>query len=362
MNYTRPTSSCTNQNGKRQCPLGQPAPFLREKQQQEKMGLASPNAHNLNIQNYSFDEILGLFDLSYDISIQDMKKAKNKVLMLHPDKSRLPADYFLFYKKALDIVAKYYENQHRQDRVLTKETATYVPLKTHDVNKATSQKVSSVIKDMSPREFQEKFNDLFEKNSLGNRPDPKRNEWFSNEDAVYDIKETVSQSNMAMVLEKIKDQNQGLIKYRGVQEMRHTGSGANFYDEGEGDDDAAEDVYISSDPFSKLKFDDLRKVHKDQTVFAVSEKDFQKVQTYASTEQFVRARGQQDLKPLEKSNAEKILLDQERVMKERMAKKQHEAVLRSQQYEEINRAVLSTFLQLENGGDVPKIQGSRSTF
>jgi hypothetical protein len=359
MNYTQ--SSCSNQNGKRYCPLGQPAPFLREKQQQEKMATSSsPITHNLNIQNYRFDELLSLFDLSYDISIQDMKKAKNKVLMLHPDKSRLPADYFLFYKKALDIIAKYYENHHRQDRKTTPENVAYVPLKTHDTNTATSNKITSVIKDMSPREFQEKFNDLFEKNSLGNRPDPKRNEWFSKEEAVYDIKEPVSQSNMAVVLEKIKEQNQGLVKYRGVQEMRSSGSGTNFYDEGGEDPEDAEDVYVSSDPFSKLKFDDLRKVHKDQTVFAVSERDFQKVQQYASTEQFVRARGQQDLTPLEKSNAEKMLLEQERIMKERMARKQHEAVLRSQQYEEINRAVLSTFLQLENGGDVPKLHGSRS--
>ena len=43
--------------------------------------------HNLNIQEYSLEEVLGLFDLhSYDISIEDLKRAKKKVLMLHPDK------------------------------------------------------------------------------------------------------------------------------------------------------------------------------------------------------------------------------------------------------------------------------------
>ena len=48
---------------------------------------------------YSLKDILDLFDLDYDINIDDLKRAK-KVLMTHPDKSRLDAKYFLFYKKS----------------------------------------------------------------------------------------------------------------------------------------------------------------------------------------------------------------------------------------------------------------------
>ena len=56
--------------------------------------------HNLNIQEYSLDEVLGLFDLhDYNLTIDHLKKAKRKVVMLHPDKSRLDAKYFLFYQK-----------------------------------------------------------------------------------------------------------------------------------------------------------------------------------------------------------------------------------------------------------------------
>ena len=46
----------------------------------------SGSQHNLDISKYSFEEILGLFDLSYDISEDEMKRAKRKVLMTHPDK------------------------------------------------------------------------------------------------------------------------------------------------------------------------------------------------------------------------------------------------------------------------------------
>jgi hypothetical protein len=58
--------------------------------------------HNLDIHTYSLEETLGLFDLNHQLSVEDMKRAKKKVLMLHPDKSRMDAKYFLFYKKAYE--------------------------------------------------------------------------------------------------------------------------------------------------------------------------------------------------------------------------------------------------------------------
>ena len=75
--------------------------------------------HNLNINTYSLDDLLGLFNLSYDISMEDLKRAKKVVLMTHPDKSRLPPDYFLFYKKAFDVVVKFYEENNRQNQSMT---------------------------------------------------------------------------------------------------------------------------------------------------------------------------------------------------------------------------------------------------
>ena len=69
------------------------------------------STHNLNIHQYSFKELLELFDLSNTISVEDLKRAKKKVLMTHPDKSRLPSEYFLFYKKAFEIIYSFYENK-----------------------------------------------------------------------------------------------------------------------------------------------------------------------------------------------------------------------------------------------------------
>ena len=81
--------------------------------------------------------------------------------MLHPDKSKLPPDYFLFYKKAFDIVCQFYENQNKQNADISSKNTAYVPIKAPT---SAVQQVSTVIEKMGEKGFQDKFNELFEKN------------------------------------------------------------------------------------------------------------------------------------------------------------------------------------------------------
>jgi len=295
--------------------------------------------HNLNIHMYSLDELLGLFELTYNMTQTELRNAKRRVLMLHPDKSKLPPEYFLFYKKAFEVVVQFYENNNKQNQSMTEEATTYRPL-TNGLNKATIQKVTTVAGEMAPKEFQNKFNELFEKN-MAAKPDASKNEWFTKDEPVYKTEETVSSKNMGQVFENMKQKTAELVKYRGVQEIDRSG-GTRLYE-----DDDENDLYISSDPFSKLKFDDLRKVHKDQTIFAVSESDYSKVKKYSSVDHFVRERGNQPLNPLDKPEAERILEAKDRQFREQIMQKQHAANLRTMQYEEKNKSIISSFMLLE---------------
>ena len=90
--------------------------------------------HNLNISMYSLEEILGLFNLTYDIDLDGIKRAKKKVLMLHPDKSRLSSDYFIFYKHAFEIIVRYYEEQTRHNRKTSSESTIYSQINETDKN------------------------------------------------------------------------------------------------------------------------------------------------------------------------------------------------------------------------------------
>jgi len=292
---------------------------------------------------YNLQEILGLFDLTYTITIEDLKRAKKKVLMLHPDKSRLSPDYFLFYKKAFDIILQLYENNNKQNQTINSETVKYKPLE-NTLNNAAKNKVKTVIGEMDKSEFNNTFNQLFNDNMV-KKPSQTRNDWFSKEEPIYNIDPNVSTKNMGAVLDTIKQKNAELAKYNGIQELYvNSNSGSRLYDENE--DEEAEDVYISTDPFSKLKFDDLRKVHKDQTVFAVSERDINKVQQYSSMDHFMRERGKQTLTPLEKQEAEYMLAMKDKQYRERLMQKEYQANLRALENAEKNKTVLSSFLRL----------------
>ena len=192
---------------------------------------------------------------------------------------------------------------------------------------------------MSSGVFQEKFNQLFEEN-MTNKPDPNKNQWFTNTDSSYEIKEQVNSKNMKQVFDNIKQQQNSIVKYNGVKTMTSNSSANSIYEN--------EDDYISTDPFSKLKFDDLRKVHKDETVMTVSEDDYQKVPKYNSVDQFVRVRGNQSLNPMEKQDAERKLQEENAVYKQHMMQKEYDAKLKSMEYEKKNKSVLSNFLRLTN--------------
>ena len=299
--------------------------------------------HNLNIHMYTFDEILTLFDLTTKINMEDLKRAKKKVLMMHPDKSHLGSEYFLFYKKAFELVVEFYNNHNKQNQEITEETTNYSALDTNSWNKSTTKQINKAIGEMPKEQFREKFNQLFEKN-MQKEIKPDVNDWFSKNDPLYQIDENADKSmdkNMNRSMTKIKQQTNSINIYRGVQTLSSSSRSSNLYDD---DQDSGE--YVSCDPFSKLKYDDLRKVHKDQTVFAVSESDFDKVEKYGSVDHLNRARGNQILTPLDKMDAQRMLDSQESKMKEQIMKKEHLAKLETMKYQEKNKIIMSTFLQL----------------
>ena len=299
--------------------------------------------HNLDIQTYSLEELLGLFGLTtYNISTNDLRQAKKRVLMLHPDKSKLESKYFLFYKKAFDVIVQFYDNQNRQHKQVDGKELVYQP--NEDSDNSTSDNINKQINEISNSDFQDKFNRLFESNNMGNRPDTTQNEWFKQEDNEFNIPEgKISRNEMGDAFNRVKQQSNSVIKYNGVQEMLHTTSAGNssLYEDN--------DQYVSCDPFGKLQYDDLRKVHRDQTVLSVSEHDFDQSKTYKSVDEFNRARSQYSYDPLEKEKATTMLQEQERVMNEQMMQKEYKSKLQTQQYAEKNKTVLASFLQLKNG-------------
>jgi len=293
------------------------------------------SAHNLDINNYSLEEIFGLFDLTYDLSEESMRAAKKKVLMIHPDKSRLPPAYFHFYREAYEIVLNIYKQKARSSAAGNKsDKPIYEPI----------NHTESLPQEMTEAKgaFNSKFNELYDKNMV-RKQDTSRYDWFRQSESVYDdfSQKQVNPKNMGSELDAIKQKQAALQVYRGVQELNASGQRGTSYFE---DDDGAE--YASSDVFSKLKFDDLRKVHKDQSVFAVSESDFNKRPQYKSVDQFVRDRDG-GVAPLSKIEATQLLERQQREKEQIIMNKQRREYMLQKEYEEKQKSVRAAFLRLQ---------------
>ena len=52
---------------------------------------------DLDIKNYNLNELLDLFNLPYNFTKQDLKQAIKIVYKMHPDKSGLDKEYFMFF-------------------------------------------------------------------------------------------------------------------------------------------------------------------------------------------------------------------------------------------------------------------------
>lgn len=71
---------------------------------------------DLDLDNYVYQELIDLFDVPTLYTIEDLKRAKQIVAQTHPDKSGLDAKYFIFFKRAFQILADIYRHRVREEK------------------------------------------------------------------------------------------------------------------------------------------------------------------------------------------------------------------------------------------------------
>lgn len=300
--------------------------------------------HNLDINNYSSEEIFNLFDLDpHNLTHENLKEAKKKVLMMHPDKSNLDSDYFLFYINAFKIILQYFREINKQNQEITPENTEYKNIEKPVIKVNIKDKINKIEKN----EFNKWFNNQFEKN-MTQKKNTSNYDWFKDHKSVFNVDSIDQPGQINDQLQKIKQSSKDMIKYTGVENMTYN-NGTYIYDDDD-DDETIKNTYVSSDIFGKLKFDDLRKVHKDQTVFAVSENDIHKVKKYSSMDHLIRERGMNSKEyiPIEKSKCEELFKLEEKQRTEYFMKKQHKSYLKTNDFQNKNQTILSTFLNLTN--------------
>ncbi len=276
---------------------------------------------DLNIDNYDLEDLLNLFHLNYEFNEIDMKKAKNVALKTHPDKSGLNREVFMFFMKAYKMLESIYEFKMKRSRCVSNIN--------YESEKMETSKKTLLLKKldgMKAGDFNKWFNNMFEKVKITDDDvDGGYGKWFkSNED--MDEDRITNKRDMEAAFNKKKAASRELIIHKGVNELSYNGGGYDLT--------RNKPEEYSSDIFSKLQYDDLRKVHTE-TVVPVTQEDYLRKKKYSNVESLKKARREQNPSMLSLEQSKQLLNG--RKSKERVSDT-HRAFKILKREEEVNRA------------------------
>jgi hypothetical protein len=291
----------------------------------------------LDIHKYSFNDLLDVFDLKPNLTVEDLKRTRRQVLSLHPDKNRaVSVEHYMFFKSAYELIESYYKMIKQQTAVLPSEEIQYDP---DFVPK--NQSVDAEIGKINKKDFNARFNTIFE-SKIKTPEDEERLKWFRDADTQqYDTVKNAK--DIHNTFDKIRTNKTGMVVYNGefaplTGGMRNMG-GNSFYDEPETDQNG----YITCNPFDKLKYDDITRVHRDQTIIPVEQSEFARATQMRTLNQY---KGAPDVAIMEKEKAQQFLDHRAQMHNNSILEKHHNMQKKVTMYEQMNGDILSQFMLL----------------
>ena len=292
-------------------------------------------SHELDITKYSLEELFGLFKLKPQaLDSTTLKSVRHWVLMTHPDKSKLPASYFLFYKRAYDIIAEFAAENNKCDaNVVSAATSLFESRKSNLQDCADLG--NTAIRRAAAKVDTETFNRMFTAAVPKNAQ--RDNNWFHE---TNNISTPVAQPNrIAEAMESLRARpgcnNTTVISTATSAATLQCGNA--YYDP---DDDVDCADYIQSEVFSRLRFEDLRKVHRDHSIFSVSESQFNPASAKITQ--------RDDIAPISEAESWQILQADQSKWTDIYLQKEYAAKLRSNRAANASRAVMAQFMQIDN--------------
>lgn len=255
---------------------------------------------DLNIDNYTLQDLYNLFNISHNSILDEslMKNAKQIVLKIHPDKSRLDSKYFLFFSNAYKRLYSIYEfqnkNTNKNERDLKKDYF-------EDSNKTVLDTMFETKKELKdPKNFNSWFNEKFEKHKLEDDNTNKGyGDWLKSDEGLYSTQDNVTQSNMNEAFERQKKQIQALSVYNGISDTYAGFSGGGFLLDNQSSN-------FSGSLSSGIGFTDLRQAHVE-TIIPITQDDYEQIPKYRNVNDYKVSRDRTDIKPLSKEQSERIL-------------------------------------------------------
>jgi hypothetical protein len=312
-----------------------------------------------DINSYSFQNICDLFGIDdiHCMTDQQLLLCKKKVVQLHPDKNpKLPKEVFLFYKKGFDRLVEIFKSINRETRD-SADAGTY--------SHAANTKLPELIEAEELHAFNVKFNSLYEQEMNVGAEDRKRckteNEWFYADNnkspceqlvaksvaGIADLMETMKERNLKTSIENGDSLGMRVLNLGSVNELTSSGNYSRLHRNSQEPEE-----YINSEIFGKLCFEDIKRVHRDESICPLNDRD--------STHFSARSNSVDELRSLRAEKKNLFLSSDEnkqrirdwedtKVLQNRNhIESQYADRLVSEKYAIKNNRILSHFLQLEN--------------
>ena len=233
---------------------------------------------DLNIDNYSLDDLLSLFKIPYDFGEDDLKQAKRIVLMTHPDKSKLDKEVFLFFSKAYKLIYSVYQFKTRNEQ----DTCVDRVYSTNEIDKDKDENIGKILQEFSQKkDFNKLFNKMFEENYMkGEGTADGYGDWLKSEE---DVMHATSIDDMNKQIEQKKKDLRALVVVEDLEEVGYGG------EQGHSELTGRRPKYYGSDMFGNLQYDDLQRAYTESVV-PVTEKDYQDKKKFGTIDELQRFR------------------------------------------------------------------------
>lgn len=312
---------------------------------------------DLDINNYGYLELLSLFGLGQNYGEKELKDAKKIVLKMHPDKSKLGPEYFLFFSKAYKTIVQIYEFKNKSEKSVAKEGAKeykelihIVPKKGDDNSKALKKFIES--NDMNdPTKFNKWFNEQFDRLKTDTGGEERGyGEWYKSNENVSDLDgKTRTKEEIAHEFSKKKQELKSIVKYSGVQEWCASGLGASsLY----GEEESSLSGEYNSELFSgnnNLIYQDLKQAHIE-SVIPVDNSDYDAIPKFRTVDDYQRHRDsdRSALSPLSEKEAARLLSEKEKSIEEAATKRAYYYAKQVEENEKKTNLFWATIKRLSN--------------
>lgn len=301
------------------------------------MSVLQINNLDLNIQNYNFDDILKLFNLSINYNENDLKEVKKLVLFMHPDKSGLDKNFFLFYSSAFKLLHTLYFSTLKNLSNEKIQNQTYNYKNVEIINDDTKELLNKIKKEKNEN-FNKWFNEEFEKlNCNFDDENEGYGSWLKQNIDLPKQEKINNINDLHKNIEKRKKEVQNIVKYNGINEYCNSSICCSRLIDNKSS--------YESDIFSgNFKYDDIKKAYTESVIPVENNNNNILNKSY---EELLNARNSEILKPISNEEGIKQISENNNKLNNEYIKQSYDLLKKQEEMNKKNQNFLSKLILIK---------------